>query len=394
MTLLGCSSSLESSTTATLVSTVTMSTTTTLSKAQTAIEGLSLRQKAAQVLLLSFSGTTLSETTTGVLQDGPPGGLLMMGGNVETAAQVCSLTASLQETAAATGSPVGLIIAVDQEGGTVQRIKDGAPVIPTARSLGSGSTPVQATRLANATAVALLNMGVNMNLAPVADVVSDQASFLYDRTYSGDPNVVSPFVAAVVEGYQDYGLISVVKHFPGHGSGTGNTHSGAVVSDLDKTQFESVHLPPFQAAIGARVEGVMMSHIIAKAYDSVNPASASPSIVIDLLRGQLGFDGLVLTDDLRMAAASAGASSKSEGEAQAAVAALTAGCDLLILTEATSNQKAVLDAIVAAVEDGTLSQSRLEDAVLRVLALKFRYGILPPRGQVLQTTTTEKGGLS
>ena len=137
-----------------------------------------------------------------------------------------------------------------------------------------------------------------------------------------------------------------------------------------------------------------MSHVLARAYDPDNPASASAILVGDLLRGQLGYEGLVITDDLRMAAASAGASSKSAGEAQAAVAALNAGCDLLILTETSANQKAVMNAIVAAVEDGAVAQSRLEDAVLRVLALKFRYGIVPPRGLELQTTTTDEGGSS
>ncbi|OFW67543.1 MAG: hypothetical protein A2Y74_04540 [Actinobacteria bacterium RBG_13_63_9] len=368
-------------TTSTMATTTTIitTTTTTLSQAQVTLQGMTLRQKAAQVLLLSFSGTTLTESISGVLQDGPPGGLILLGANVTSAAQLRSLTAALQKTAAATGSPVGLIIAVDQEGGTVQRIDDGAPDVPSARTLGTDSSPQEAAHLASDTAVALLNMGVNMNLAPVADVVSDSGSFLYRRTFGSDPALVSAFVSAVTEGYEDYGLISVVKHFPGHGSATGNTHSGAVVSDADKAAFEATHLPPFRAAIAAGAEGVMMSHIIANAYDSEAPASSSTAVVGGLLRGELGYQGLILTDDLRMAAASGSASSQSAGEAQAAVAALTAGCDFLILTETYANEKEVLDAIVQAVETGGLSQARLDDAVLRVLGLKFRHQIVAPQ---------------
>jgi beta-N-acetylhexosaminidase len=362
--------------TAATTTTIITTTTTTLSQAQVTLQGMTPRQKAAQVLLLSFSGTALGERTSGVIQDGPPGGLLLLGANVNGAGQLRSLTAALQTAAAATGSPVGLLIAVDQEGGTVARIEEGVPDVPSARTLGTESTPAEAARLAADTAVALLNMGVNMNLAPVADVVSDSDSFLFKRTYGSDPALVSSFVTAVTEGYEDYGLVSVVKHFPGHGSATGNTHSGAVLSDADKAAFESVHLPPFQAAIAAGAEGVMVSHIVAKAYDAENPASSSASVVGGLLRETLAYDGLVVTDDLRMDAASGSASSQSAGEAHAAVAALNAGCDLLILTETAANETAVLDAIVQAVEAGTLSQERLDEAVLKVLELKYRHRIV------------------
>ena len=367
-------------------STTTFAPTTTSTvppQALLALRAMTLRQKAAQVLLLAFSGTTLTEATAAMLADGPPGGLLILENNVTGAEQVRALTAALQEAAAATGSPVGLLIAVDQEGGRVQRIKDGAPSLPSARTLGTGSTPAAAASLAGGTAAALLHLGVNMNLAPVADVVDDQGSFLYDRSYAGDPALVSAFVAAVTRALEDHGLIAVVKHFPGHGSAAGDTHTEAAVSQAGRTEFESVHLPPFEAAIAAGVDGVLMSYVVAAAYDPESPACLSAPVVTGLLRDELDFEGLVVTDDLYMMASSAeggqgpaSLEAQVAAEAQAAVAALQAGCDLLVLTEREVNSKKVLDAIVAAVQAGTLSEARLDEAALRVLTLKFRHGIV------------------
>ncbi len=278
-------------------------TTTTVSQAEVALGNMTLREKAAQVLLLTFSGTALEQETSGLLAAGPPGGLLILGHNVVDAAQMQGLTSALQQTAAATGSPVGLFIAVDQEGGRVQRIKQGVPVLPSARDLGSDSTPDAAYYLATETARGLIDQGINMNLAPVADVVTDRSSFLYGRTYSGDPSLVSEFVTAIVDAHLEQGLISVVKHFPGHGSASGNTHTEGATSSASKQDYESIHLAPFRAAISAGVEGVMTAHIVAAPYDPLHPASLSGPVIEGLLRGELGFEGLVVADDVSMAAA-------------------------------------------------------------------------------------------
>ncbi len=361
-------------------------TTTTLSPANGLLAAMTLRQKAAQVLLLTIDGTTLSPSTQGLLAEGSPGGILLLGHNLTGAAQTQALTEDLQKAAAASGSKVGLFIAVDQEGGLVQRIDEGVPEVPRARKLGETSTPQEAALLAAETARGLLAQGVNMNLAPVADVVDDPDSFLYPRTYGGDPALVSEFVAAVTEAYEQNGLISVVKHFPGHGSASGNTHGEMVVSDATEAEFETVHLPPFQAAIDAGVEGVMMAHIVATAYDAEEPASGSAAIIEGLLRGHLGFTDLVISDDLEMAAATASAAIESGAEADAAgqasalgnaaVAALSAGCDLLICTGTFVRNLELLDVIVSAVETGRLSSARLDQAVLRVLETKLRHEIV------------------
>jgi len=187
-------------------------------------------------------------------------------------------------------------------------------------------------------------------------------------------------------------LISVVKHFPGHGSAAGNTHGEQVVSSATEAEFDAIHLPPFRAAFAAGAEGTMTAHIIAKAYDGERPASLSNAVIEDLLREDLDFTGVVISDDLEMAAATlstaAGTVADTEAAqaaalAEAAVAAVGAGCDLVICTGTLNRNLQVLDAIVAAITNGDLSAARLDEAVLSVLELKLRHIIvtslnLPP----------------
>jgi beta-N-acetylhexosaminidase len=355
--------------------TASTTTSTTLAPAARILQGMTLRQKAAQVLLLAFDGTTVLPSTSGLLADGPPGGFLLLSNNVTGAAQLLSLTAALQEEAAAAGSQVGLFIAVDQEGGPVRRIREGVTSVPAARTLGDTSSPAEAGGLAAVTAEELLALGVNMNLAPVADVVSDPDSFLYRRSYGGDPALVAGFAAAVTQAFVDNGIIAVVKHFPGHGSAPGDSHSGAVVSTAGEAEFRTVHLPPFAASIEAGAECVMVGHIVATAYDSDAPASRSARVIEGLLRTELGFAGVVVADDLEMEAAGSDSETYPGGTA---VAALSAGCDLLISAGPLARQQVLLDAIVDAVGTERLSQERLDEAVLRILALKLRHGIASP----------------
>ena len=380
-------------TVAAATSTTTLPPTTTTappSPAEELLAAMTVRQKAAQVLLLTIDGTTVSASTQELLAEGPPGGILLLGPNTNGAEQTRALTQSLQAAAAASGSRIGLFVAVDQEGGLVQRIHEGVPEVPRARALGETASPQDAALLAAETAEGLLALGVNMNLAPVADVVADSDSFLYPRTFGGDPELVSAFVSAVTEAYVREGLISVVKHFPGHGSASGNTHGEEVISEATEADFDTVHLPPFQAAFAAGAEGAMMAHIVADAYDGDQPASRSGAVIEDLLRRDLGFTGLVVSDDLEMAAATGSRTTGEGADSEAAqadalggaaVASLGAGCDLLICTGTLARNLQVLDAIVAAVTNGELSPARLDEAVLAVLELKLRHDIvtaLPP----------------
>ncbi len=346
------------------------------------LQRMTLRQKAAQVLLLEFSGvTTISDSLEEFLTETPPGGLMLFSKNVESKEQVTALGDLLQERARTGLKGVSLFIAADQEGGDVQRIRDGVPDIPSARTVGKTWTPEEAGSAAAETAKGLLAQGVNMDLSPVADVVNN-SGFLYPRSFSGDPEVVAEFVGAITEAYSGQGLITLIKHFPGHGSGEGNSHVDPVISVDSKNTFETVHLVPFEAGIQAGAEGVVVGHILAKVYDAKHPASSSTKIIGGLLRGDLGYEGLVVSDAVEMLGArlqsgKLGSATPKEA-ADTAVACLNAGCDLLMSTTTLSRQLVIVDGIVAAVKDGELSEDRLDDAVLRVLTLKAKHGLLKP----------------
>jgi beta-N-acetylhexosaminidase len=344
---------------------------------------MTLRDRAAQVLLLAFDGTTVVSTTKELLLESPPGGFLLLSRNVTGAEQVRSLSAALQQTAADGGAEIGLFIAVDQEGGSVQRIHSGVPRVPAARLLGEEGSLMEARALATETATALLALGVNMNLAPVADVVSDPRSFLYERTYGGDPSLVSSFVETVTDAFVQNGLVVAVKHFPGHGSAPGDTHGQLVVTDASEYDFATIHLRPFKAALSAGAQCVMMAHIVANVYDPDRPASLSKTVVEEVLREGLGFSGVVVADDLEMAgavqASTTGSAAESASDAgELAIRALEAGCDLLISTGPLSRQQAMIDAIVEAVRSGRLNEQRLDEAVGHVLLVKWRQGIVAP----------------
>lgn len=221
-----------------------------------------------------------------------------------------------------------------------------------------------------------------MVLAPVADVVTDRDSFLFGRSYGGEPDIVTGFVAAVVQGYVETGMVTVVKHFPGHGSAPGNSHTAVPVSTATKAEFARTHLPPFGAAIAAGADGVMMGHLLIPVYDRLRPASQSETIVNDLLRGELGFSGLVVTDDLEMAAAAGRAGQVGTATpaelGDSAVSALAAGCDLLITTGTMDRHDVIVQAIVDAVRTGKLAEERLDEAVSRILSAKLEHSISVP----------------
>jgi len=259
---------------------------------------------------------------------------------------------------------------VDQEGGDVRRIREGVPDVPGARAAASTLSTDDVRDLSRRQAEALLRLGVNTNLAPVADVVEDPSSFLYQRSYGGDPERVSGYVSAVVEGQEAAGLISVVKHFPGHGAATGDSHLGQALSTLGPEEFRAVHLRPFEAALRAGAPAVLVSHLVAEGLGETGPATLSTRVIEGLLRAELGFAGVVMTDDMEMAGLPAGGAAAAE--------AVIAGADLVIVGHTGTEQRAALDALVEAADSGRLPVARLDEAVERVLRLKSEYGLLQP----------------
>lgn len=332
------------------------------------LAGMDTREKAAQLLVVGFPGTEVTPELARMLEEGPVGGVLLYSRNIAGPEQLTTLITALQRLAAAGGSGVPLLVAVDQEGGSVRRIREGVPEVPGARMAAADYSAEQVRGLFRAQAEILLRLGINTNLAPVADVIDDPSSFLYERSYGGDPAVVGEYVSAIVEGQEAAGLISVVKHFPGHGSAVGDSHVGSAPSALDLEEFRAVHLRPFEAALGAAVPAVLVSHLVAEGLGEEVPSTLSSEVIEGILRGELGFAGVVVTDDMEMSGLPGGAGSAAD--------AVAAGADLVIVGHTAAEQRAALEALVAAVESGRLTAERLDSAVDRVLHLKGRYGLL------------------
>lgn len=293
-----------------------------------------------------------------------PGGVILMGRNGGTPAQVRRLTQAINEALA-----VPPLIAVDQEGGRVQRLTDGFMKIPAARDLAAcGANHVGIT--AATVAAELRTAGLNCNFAPVCDVpVHGGDTVIASRAFSDDPLRAALLAAEYIRAAQPT-VVCTAKHFPGHGGVGIDSHQALPTYEGTWDELEETHLPPFQAAIAAGVDAVMVGHIAVPCLDATGtPASLSAPMVTGLLREKLGFRGLVVTDDLEMKAL-------PQDDAHVAVRAIAAGCDVLLYCHAADKARAAAQAIADAVNGGELPAARVADAVARVAWVKRKYGIV------------------
>lgn len=323
----------------------------------------------ARHLMIGIAGTTLAANERALLSERPPGGVCLFGRNVVDARQVAELTAELRQVAGD-----GLRIATDQEGGGVVRLRD-LPYPPSAMALGAAHDTDLTRRVAAATGRGLRGVGIDVNFAPVADVNTNPRNpVIADRAFGSDPERVALHVAAFVRGLQNQGVAAVAKHFPGHGDVDVDSHLDLPVLRAAERRLASVEIPPFAAAVQAGTAGVMSAHILVPAWDESLPATLSPAAIRGVLRDRLGFDGVVFTDALEMAAV---ASRWSAGEA--AVAALVAGVDMPVQTEGLAAYRAMLLALDRAVADGALDPAELARSRNRLdqLAHRFSAGTEP-----------------
>jgi beta-N-acetylhexosaminidase len=315
-----------------------------------------LERLAAGCLLAGFEGPTVPDWLRGWLEAGL-GGVCLFAWNVESRAQVAELTAALR------AERDGLVVAIDEEGGDVTRLEaDGGSSYPGNWALGAVDDLELTEDVAAAIGADLAEVGVNVNLAPVADVnVRPENPIVGVRSFGSDPELVSRHVAAFVTGLQRVGVAACAKHFPGHGDTTTDSHLELPIVERDEAAMGAM-LAPFRAAIEAGTRAVMTAHIQVAGLDDA-PGTLSPAVIGGLLRGELGFGGAVVTDALEMRAVSA-----TVGAAEGAVLALLAGADALCLGH-DLRPESVHAAVVAAVRDGRLDEARVGEAASRVAEL-------------------------
>jgi beta-N-acetylhexosaminidase len=329
--------------------------------ARTGVDALSLEQQVGQMVVLSFSGTTVPPYVRAALRERRAAGVILFGGNITGPAQLRDLTRVLRSQG---GRP---IVAVDQEGGKVRRLLWAGPLAAQPGQLAAGTVRSGA----EAAARALRAAGVTVTFAPVADVPSVRDAALAGRSFSRDPQVASTAVREAVRGWRAGGVAATAKHFPGLGGAPANTDDAIVTIRRSRGQLDAVDLPPFAAAIAVGVPLVMVGHARYPALDRFRIASQSAPIVQGLLREELGFRGVVVTDSLEAQASLATGSITKVSER-----ALRAGPDLLLLT-GRGSYSPVYEHLLTAARRSPELRARVRESAARVLALKAR-GAGPP----------------
>jgi beta-N-acetylhexosaminidase len=331
-----------------------------------AVRGMSLREMVGQMFVISVGGTEPDYYVERMVRERNVGGVILFAHNMRSEIQVETLTRALQKLSMETEPAVPLFVAVDHEGGDIASAPWVSPQ-PAATEIGRRGDPAEARAVAEEIGGQLLRAGVNTDFAPVVD--TGYGAAIGNRSYGEDPELVARMGAAAVEGFERAGVVSAAKHFPNHGPATSDSHVGLPVIEHDAATVKSYDLPPFRAAVRAGVPMVMVGHLVYPAIDPEEPASLSAD-AISMLRGEIGFDGVVVTDDLAMAGASGGGP-----PARAAVEAVRAGADLLIVSSPPREQADAYDAVVAAVESGKLPRERIRESVGRVIRVKDRYDL-------------------
>jgi len=328
------------------------------------VEKMSVRDLVGQMFVISVGGTQPDYYVEKMIRERNIGGVLLFGYNMQSETQTRAFTGALQELSVRTEPAIPLFIAVDQEGGDISSAPWVAPQ-PAAARVGRRGDPAEAREIAEQMGEELRRAGVNTDLAPVVDTGFGAA--IGNRSFGEDPRLVAEMGAAAVEGFERAGVISAAKHFPNHGPATTDSHINLPVVDHDLRTLRSHDMPPFEAAIRAGAPMVMVGHLVYPVIDPDRPASLSPE-AIKMLRDELGFDGVVVTDDLAMAGAKGGGT-----VARAAVKAVEAGADLLLISSSPQQQVDAYDAVVEAVQSGEIPRERVEASVERVLQVKEKY---------------------
>lgn len=340
--------------------------------ARAALQRLSTVDRAGQLVMTSVPGTTVDAATSRRLRALRPGGIIVFARNYRSRDQLRRFDRVVQ-VAVRAGDPARpmAVISVDQEGGVVKRLHD-APPSRSHPQLGAADRVALTRRQALETARVLRSVGIRMDLAPVADLDLGPRRVMGERSFGREPARVSRHVVAFALGLRDGGVAASVKHFPGFGAASVNSDDALAGVARTRRQLDA-DLVPFRAAVARGVESVMMSHGVYPALDRRRPASTSPA-AYRLLRAELGYQGVVVTDSLH--AAGFGAAARMDVPA-GCVAAIRAGADIALLTGSITDAIRCRARILAAVASGELSQARVDAAALRVLRLKSRLGLLP-----------------
>ena len=325
-----------------------------------------IRRHAGQLAIVGFAGHSIPPDLRALAREFDLGGIILFARNVESPEQVAEIAREAQSLA----HELPLWVSVDQEGGRVARLKAPFTVWPPMATLGRSADDELARRFARALAAELKAVGISLDYTPVLDILTNPKNpAIGDRALSERAQDVARLGRLIIRTLQSEGIAACGKHFPGMGDAATDPHHELPLVEHAPDRLEAVELAPFRAAVEADVATIMTAHVVYPAIDDERPATLSPRIVDAMLKQKLAYEGLVLTDDLEM-----GAISGRHGLAEASVAAIAAGCDVVLLCgKSQEPQVAAVEALIHAVENGTLPTTRAEDALARHRRTKERF---------------------
>ncbi len=332
---------------------------------------MTLDEKLGQLFLIETYYQTYTPDIDNMVVGMHAGAMIIYGKNMQSAAQLKDYISSVQAHAT-----IPLLVTMDEEGGVVDRLGyyNFYPPLPSAETIGASGDPTDAYNEGAQAAQEMLQEGINTDLAPVVDVRTNPNAVEGTRLYGDDPNTVTQYAGAFLNGLQQNGVAGTLKHWPGIGSTAADPHLTLPTITHDKATLASVDFAPFRALLADNPAMIMVTHVIVQAYDPNMPATLSPIMVNGILRGQLGYNGVVMTDSLYM-----------QGIAikytlpQAGVLAIEAGDDLLEGAFDTNSMSQMIQALKDAISSGAITVNRIDESVQRILALKIRFGLLPIR---------------
>ncbi len=341
------------------------------------ISRMSLDEELGQLLVVAFTGISLASNLQTMIVNQHVGGIILFASNVQSFAQVQALDAAMQAHAS-----IPLFISTDQEGGQVNRLRAIIGNTPSALEMGATNNPAFAQKQGQKTGQILGQLGINLDFAPDVDVQAGGfvPSVLATRMFGTTPNKVTTFAGAFLQGLQSQGVLGTIKHWPGLGSTPVDPHKDLPTLYRSQADLNAIDFAPYRSLLQqGQVNMIMVTHEVLPAYDPHMPASLSPILVDQVLRHDLGYQGVVITDSLYM-----GALTKRWTIAQEGLLAVQAGDDLLLGISTPSDVQKIVDGLRAAISSGVISKARIDQSVTRILALKIKAGLIKMPAELAQ----------